>query len=894
MTTQQRERVKQLYGDALELPVEQREKFVRESPAEAEVHAETLRLLRLEECAGDFLKYPVLQDRTGAGGAHVFAGGQIVAGRYRIERFLKSGGMGEVYEAFDRTLNRRIALKALRSDMASNPAAMARFRREVAVARDVTHPNVCRVFDIGEHQAGGAVTAFLTMEFLEGESLAERLHRCGPMPAQVVIPLIRQLALALETAHRANVIHRDFKPGNVMLVPGQDGEERAVVTEFGIARSTGGVPNGEQLTQTGQFLGTPGYIAPEVWRGAEPGPAADIYALGVVAREMLAGSGQEHQPTPANAGLNRVIERCTEASPAARPPTAAWVLSELDPPRGPGRRVWMWLAAAAIILACVAASYRLYSREGRSHLTNSAQHVAVLPFRAGEPELQVFADGLMEAITQRLSQYEGIHQQLVVAPATEIRRGSVSSPGDARAKFGAQFAVEGSLHAQQDRLRLVMSVVDTSTMRQIRSGIVEGSRARAISLQDEALAKLANALELRVQPGQAADLNRLSSIKPGAYDFYLQGMGYLRREDRPGDVDNAVTVFLRAIEMDGEYAAAYGGLAQAYWVKYQRSRDVALARKAEEYARQGVGKDGNSVDARIALGQVMNGTGRYQDAVSQFDAALRLDSRNTAAYQGLALTYLNLKRPQDAEATYRKAVELRPSDWTGHKQLGLFYYQQGQVRKAIEEFEQVVALTPDNAQGYVNLGSFLYLDRQLDRARKVWEDALRIDPKRHSLHSNLGTLLFKQGRYAEASARFRLAAEDAPKSHKVWGNLAAAYRWSGDQRMRDAYQQAISLALDDVKVNPKSTETFSYLARYYAVIEDRQPAAFWLEKAVAATKIDKSSCVRIAEVYENLGQRAAAIQWMRRAVESGASADEVAENPRLREVAQAAGIGAGK
>jgi len=211
----------------------------------------------------------------------------LAEGRYQIVRFLGEGGMGSVYEAIDLELDIRLALKTLRPE-STTPLALERFKREIHVARQVTHPNVCRLYDLGRHRSPeGQLLVFLTMQYLEGETLRERVNREGRLSTDEAYPLVRDMAAALEAAHQAGIVHRDFKSGNVMLVPSREGL-RAVVTDFGLAREM--VDSGrETLTATAGFVGTPAYSSPEQIQGLEVGPASDIYAFGVVLYEMATG-----------------------------------------------------------------------------------------------------------------------------------------------------------------------------------------------------------------------------------------------------------------------------------------------------------------------------------------------------------------------------------------------------------------------------------------------------------------------------------------------------------------------------------------------------------------------------------------------------------------------------
>ena len=267
----------------------------------------------------------------------IFAPGDFVANRYRVVRFVARGGMGEVYEVEDLELRGRVALKTVASASVGEPGAVERFKREIHLARLVTHPNVCRIFDVGFHEPapGEPPIVFLTMELLEGETLVARLRRGGKLSTATALPLARQLGAALAAAHEAGVVHRDFKSENVFLVPGRhdQGGERAVVTDFGIARAGGDESFGVTLTSDGGVIGTPAYMSPEQIEGRAITAAADQYALGVVLFEMVTGELPFRGENP----LSTAARRLTEAPP---PPTK--FVPDLDP---------RW---EAVILRCLA------------------------------------------------------------------------------------------------------------------------------------------------------------------------------------------------------------------------------------------------------------------------------------------------------------------------------------------------------------------------------------------------------------------------------------------------------------------------------------------------------------------------------------------------------------
>jgi len=315
--------------------------------------------------------------------AHSLVVGQIVAGRFRILRFINRGGMGEVFEVWDSELGDRVALKTIRPDISSFPSAIDRFKREVREARGISHVNVCRVYEVFSHQLdSGEHLWFLTMELLAGQTLTERLRQEGLIPSKQALDLVLQMVAGLAAAHEHSVAHRDFKSSNVMLVESPTGKTRVVVTDFGLSLR---VATGHPAHPEESNLGTPLYMAPEQMSSGQVGFAADQYALGVVMCEMLTGE-YPTRPDPAfgmakallpprqslNARWESVIRRCLEFRPEDRFPEIRDVASSLNPVR---RSKSPWIIAAAAALSLVAGFVALRDRttgdrvEGASQLT---------------------------------------------------------------------------------------------------------------------------------------------------------------------------------------------------------------------------------------------------------------------------------------------------------------------------------------------------------------------------------------------------------------------------------------------------------------------------------------------------------------------------------------------
>jgi hypothetical protein len=335
------QRIKDVYTEASELAPEDRQAFVEGAcGGQPDVTAEVLRLLRLDAEAERRMGAMGVPEGmlTAAADRHTFYPGERLAGRYEVRRFLASGGMGEVYEADDLERGERIAIKTIRPELARE-SHLGWLRREVDAARRVQHPNVCRVFDLVQ----AAPHTFLTMELLEGETLATYLQRHGSLTERQAMPWLRQIVAGLAAAHRVGVIHRDFKPGNVMIVPRANAFPRLVIMDFGLARHTASEAQATHATQISNTwslgIGTPAYMAPEQIEGRKSTKASDIYSLGVVLFEMLTGElpfagdspltmavrkSKERPPSPLlfAPGLRStwalVLQRCLTAKPGDR------------------------------------------------------------------------------------------------------------------------------------------------------------------------------------------------------------------------------------------------------------------------------------------------------------------------------------------------------------------------------------------------------------------------------------------------------------------------------------------------------------------------------------------------------------------------------------------------
>jgi serine/threonine protein kinase/tetratricopeptide (TPR) repeat protein len=463
------EKVRSIFQAAGELPPEEWAAYLDKACAgDEDVRQEVESLLASHEQATDFLEREPRQRLS-------FAPGDLLAGRYRIERLLGSGGMGEVYAAEDRELHESVALKIIRPEIASNPRILARFKREIQLARRVTHPNVCRIYDVAHHLSRSDAgvpekkLSFVSMELLHGRTLAARLRDGGLLATSEALPIVGQLAAGLDAAHAASIIHRDFKSANVMLVPpGDGGPPRAVITDFGLAHEAGKTVDAARLTDTGMLIGTPDYMAPEQLEDGPLSPATDVYALGVVMFEMVTGRLPFDGTTPLSIAVSRlkqaapsprrwvpdldarwevVILRCLDRDPARRYQSAGEVAAALESsapmPKRPRTapvsvlpRLWRTLlitAIGAIVFAIPLVTRRLPSSTPAGVPANAAAQkqpaapavkprrtVAVFGFRnlSTRPDEAWLAGAFAEMLTTELSASETLR----LVPGDDVER----------------------------------------------------------------------------------------------------------------------------------------------------------------------------------------------------------------------------------------------------------------------------------------------------------------------------------------------------------------------------------------------------------------------------------------------------------------------------------------
>jgi eukaryotic-like serine/threonine-protein kinase len=629
--------------------------------------------------------------------ATTFSINEIIAGRFRIVRFLGRGGMGEVFEAEDLELREHVALKTVRPEIATDTHAIGRFRQEIQLARRVTHQNVCRIFDLFHH---GNIT-FLTMELLQGETLAQRLRRQGRMDSTEALPIVRQMVAALAAAHAVGIVHRDFKTGNVMLIGAQGQEVRAVVTDFGLARSKQSHSEGESGATVG-LVGTPAYMAPEQLEGGDITPSVDIYALGLVIYEMITGAQpfagdsplasavkrlQQPPPTPRKIvpGLDpiwdAVVMRCLERSPgdrfAAVGDAAKLLLGEsVAPGVRPGHRWLLWNVLAFLLVITLVLGYTMrVVRKPASAPLKPRRSVAVLGFKnvSGRADAAWISTALSEMLSTDLAAGE----RLRTIPGESVARTRIelSLPeaetlaNDTLAKIrrnlGTDLVVLGSYlvlgEGPAGQIRLDLRVQDTVAGEIIAAVAESGAQENLFQLISAGGVRLRQRLGLGELSSSQAGGVRASLPAGPAARWYAEGLAKLRSFDTLAARD----LLQKAVAADPNHPLARSALAAAW-------SSLGYDGKAREEARRAFDLSGN-----LPREERLSVEGRYGEAMKDWpktaetyrtlfnffpdnlDYGLRLSAAQTAAGKGsealLTLEALRKLVPDDARIDLEEA-----------------------------------------------------------------------------------------------------------------------------------------------------------------------------------------------------------------------------------------------
>lgn len=814
-------------------------------------------------------------------------------GRFTVERLLGAGGMGEVYRAQDTTLKRPVALKRVAPQLRNDPRSRKRILKEAERASALNSPHIAAIYDVLQENN----EVFLVMEYVEGVTLREHMHAAA-LDTQTFLNIAAQCAEALASAHQKRIVHGDIKPENIMITA--DGTVK--VLDFGLAkRLASGEAAPLDSTQSAVLSGTPGYIAPEILLAQDADARSDIFSLGVVLYEALtrqhpftgktfteaADKTLHHTPAPlhevvptAPAELEGVIGKMMAKDPAERYVTAADLLVELralqqgttavslTPPRvrSWARRVGRIVAAVLILLIVVSALpdvRRQWKRWFIGPDLPEKKNLVVLPFVSvnKEAQAQALAQGLTYILTSNLAKLTDRYPLQVIRPAFA---GTVNKFDQAR-EAGASLVLEGSSQQSGSTLRITYSLVDAKSRRQLRADDITAEVSDLIRVENRVVDSVLRSLEVELTVSDRKLLAAHGTSSREAYESYMRARGYLENYQNPENVESAISEFNTALQRDPNFALAYAGLGESYWHKYNITKATEWIGSAQENCSKA-----ESITAgQDCLGTIYNGTGRYQDAVRQFQLALKHNPTDDDAYRGLAYAYERQGNVVEAEQTFRSAINMRPQYWASYNWLGIFYLRHHRYQQAAEMYQQVTNLAPDNFRGYANLCSaYLVMARYSDALAACQRSIVaRINA---SAFNNMGVVYFYQRRFDDAARASQDALKVEPNNRIAWANLAEVYYWTGrKQESADAYRKAIDLGEQELRVNPQNAALLSYLGLYHAVLGKRAVATAYRDKALAVDSGSVDVLFNAAIITNVIGDSDAALSWLEKALDAG-------------------------
>ena len=777
--------------------------------------------------------------------------GSVVGNRFEILQLLGEGGMGAVYKAHDRELEKDVALKLIRAELARNPEILQRFKQEIILARQITHRNVIRIFDIG--QADGH--KYITMEYLEGRDLRAVLREKGKLTPEEAAKIVLQICRALEAAHGEGVIHRDLKPQNIML----DANGRAYVMDFGIARSAY-LPG---MTQTGALVGTPEYMSPEQARGEKLDERSDLFSLGVIFYELLIGTSPYHSDTPLATLWRRIQEKAKpldeidptipkalcdivakalEIEPHNRFASAAEFAQSLQSwlgispsmvgsttyqalvvPQPAQKPIWKYTAIAALVLLIALAAIGL----PKKFFSNSAPKAAHPPVsvlvadftnHTGDP---IF-DGTLEPMFQVALEGASFVYSFSRGNARKLA-GQLPQPTDKLDEQAARLVavgqglgavVTGSLSRRGDGYKLSVEALDARTGNSIATAEINTSNKDQLLL---AVPKLVAPIRkgLGDSTPESVQLNAAGGAFQAASVEAVHQYGVAMEQQFAGNFEEAFKSFSKAAELDTSFARAYSGMSSM-------SRNLGNQQDADKYIK-------------LAMEHVDRMTERER-------------------YRIRGLYYLNTENFEKCIEEYGALVRQYPADNIGHNNLSLCYLGLFNIPKAIEELQRALEVLPNNQFARGNLAVYLSYDGDFPASEREARTVLKVSPSYEQAYLALAFAQIGQGQLAEAVKTYQQLEKisDQGQSMAAQG-LADIALYEG--RLGEAAQLMQHGAALDLQAGrlDSAAANFAELGHLQLLRKQRAATLAALEKALANSQI-VSTRFLAARVYVALGE----------------------------------------
>lgn len=928
----QEQSVEQLFSAALDQRPEDRSAFLDRACAGApELRRRVEELLLADEEAGSFLEEPLIKTLADQGAETVptegindarvmpggfnaagrFDPGQVIADRFTVIRFIAHGGMGEVYEVEDRFLQGvHIALKVILPHIAGDAGSSRRFEQEVLLARKVTHPNLCPIYDISRCQEPAPPFVFLTMKLLTGETLASRLKRPASIPRSEIISIFRQMIAGLGAIHDGGIVHRDIKPNNVML--DYSGAEICVsIMDFGLAR----LYDSQTTITVGLIAGTPGYIAPELLRGDPPSQATDIFALGVLFQQVLTNRclseevhGLSVKPSPAldgadvpSAYIHSVKEflsedpkrRCDafrQMRTAFDSGNAITTRTSIEVSQGPSRLLTRRnFALGSAVAACAAASGIVWKWDSvRDRFDDFAHPLPLKRFVAllnwpstTDARIKPMLAGVIEAIGAELARAEAFDRDLyVISESIDAEPKTTAQINNIRDRSGANLVLATSGAMSSDQFNLSLRVLDTSSTRALREKQIHLPLEERMTFSSKAVRAAAELLDVRHYTHNDRRTSP-DTQSPEAY-AYFQEAAALMKQDNDTGLNAAIDKYKEALELDPRYATAYAKLALAYFRLYGMQRDPAAISLARSNCEKALTLRPDLVEAHLALSSVLEYTGDKDGASREFERALAIDPADprTLLAQGQFFTRLN--RWAESEATFDRVLKLRPNYWVAHNELGYVFGAQGKYPQSMAEYRTASLAAPKNAMAVNNIADVYLRQGKLKEAEEAAAKSL-------ALHQNdlasitMASALRSEGKYSDAVQFAQKAVDLNPSQSVGWlelGDCLSLIRGRHSDAQK-AYSHAADSLEEELQTDPTDGPGLMMLALCKVKLGTPEKALSLIDQAEQSPADDVDSQLIKARTLELLGDHDGALATIASCLKRGVTLFEIQTMPDM-------------
>jgi serine/threonine-protein kinase len=902
MTPERWERVKAIFSSAIALAdVESRERYVRgASPDDPEVCAEVLSLLEADS------------DRTLSAPAGVPTPLQpITVGPYRVIGPLGRGGMGEVFLADDSRLHRKVALKALQAQ--AGDEATRRILREARAAARLDHPSIARVYDVIEHDG----RLFMVMEYANGETL----NKMGiPLAIDRATAIASELADALAYAHEAGVVHGDVKPANVIVTA----TGRLKLLDLGVARVTrANDTKGTLTTEDPRGIvrgGTPAYMAPEQWFGATASERSDIYSLGVILFELLAGRRpfvgddaialatvatqstaprlEEFRPGVPVA-LASLVSSMLSRDPAGRPSSAAEVRSRLASIQGsPGgrdtgattmpvtrRRPSLRVLMPATLLLTIAAIGLVWTVSRGLGMRGAPAPVLVLPALnlSHDDQLNPIADTFTSVLAANLAATPGM--TVVFPSAAAAFRTQSRDPRAAARKLGAGYAIDVALQKASTGVKVEGRLVSADAAEPLWTGTHEGGTVTVLQVllnQVATAIERSGAVRQRLNGSDQARMRSMPTKEEGALNSYARARSILDTPVTLDSLSEAVTALQVAISRDPNFVLAETALVEAYGQRYAMTRDPHALSQTEQAAAKALELAPRSATVHSALARVYQSTSRTADALRHARLATELAPDDDDGHRLLGRFLARSGRIDEAKAELTRAIALRPDFWGHHYELGFAMYRAGRYAEAIQSFRRVTELQPESPSGFAALGTAYHKQGDVQHAIGSYEHALRLGESAGAV-ANLGFAYYQAGQYESAVKMYARQVELDPSDPTAHRNIADVYlALRRPAETRQHYTAALRIAERRLKVNPRDASLIAIVAICEAELGRASEALRHAAEAETLAPADNDILFNVATVMLRTGRKGDGQARLTRAIALGYPIEFARHDPKVQ------------